>query len=823
MYLATILSPIAFLGLNLLAQAIYFRLSGRSAGYLSTMLVGTAVGAAAQLTHTIIMTNSLPLFDVVLISCGLLWIYGCLSFGLFAFANLGEASLRVKILRVLKSNPYRFDNASLRQIYGESYILDRRLDRLQKNQQIKNVNGYLSISGHSLVILLKLMSALKYFLTRSKSEFERVATQSSHFRSILRNRVKVSALLSSFIFWLMSVLIAATVVLIALDPKYAATFSEYLFKFLPALADGGINATFDTVLLGDPRPRILSNLFALLNIHIRQTAFSLSAFIPAMSINWIIYPFDIFLLYKAISLAWNNPRVASTVAIIYAASPAALDILCDYYVPAKPLANFSMICVLYCLAKALKESETTWTRRSSFYTYLGATVLLGGLLCDETAAFSYLLVPAVFHERLTGFQRHGYFHIAIASLIPVLAYIAIGFLLLPALNDLLGQAPLDFWRVATQGIFSAVFDIKTDNLWGGVGYSPINLIETIISAHTVPWRTLPGNWTSLEYHGILDWKPYEQAFLAIVFLILSYLYHHQQRGNRLRFFFLFASFLAFCFAQAWLIKPLSPVLLEVNYYASASSLWFSLMAGLLISGGSYIRSSIIKHFFLMYLVTVSLTNYLATAQRHPYASKPDPTWSDISKLQEKVKAGQFEEVIKTRKFPDRGFMWAYEMEVARRSLAGQLVDLVPHGSPEGSIISTLPKPGTQDPTIFDPDSLPNLSETELKNFNHSSLVALSEFQQKLLNTTIQGFSEPWQYIRIIDSSGRFKERVWYEGIVRQWQIMGKVEYVDGVICMRFANLISECIYRVFTTPDGSYYAYSSNGNPVTRFRIMKSN
>jgi hypothetical protein len=639
----------------------------------------------------------------------------------------------------------------------------------------------------------------------------------------LRLTVKLSARISRLVVFLLFLLAAATALRLAFDPRYATTFPEYLFKFLPALTDGGITAAFDTVLLGDPRPRILSNLMTYVNIHLRQIAIAFSVFIPAMSINWIIFPLDIWFLYKAISISWGSHRVATSVALIYAASPAALDILCNYYVPAKPLANFSIIFTLFCMAKALNEAKVNWTQKSNFYIYLASIALLCGLLCDETAIFTYLLVPAVLRERMTGLQRHAYFHISLATVFPALAYIAIGFGLLPALNNMLGQTPLNFWRVATEGIFAALFDIKVNSSWSGVGYSPVNLIETILSAHTVPLRTLPGNWTSLNHWGILDWQPYEQVFLALVFFSFIFLYQRQERVTRLRFFMLFGSFLLFCLAQAALIKPLAPVLLEVNYYAGASSLWFSLMAGLLISSGSCTGAFIFRQTLLFYLIAVQLSNFLATVQRHPHASMPPPTWSDMFQIQEKVHEGQFEEFVKTHKFPDRGFMWAYEMEVARRKESGYLVDLVPHGSNAGAIISTLPRPGTQDLIVFDADVVSNLSESKLINSNLGVLVPLKEMEYKLFKTTIRGVAGPWRYIRVIDENGQFKEHVWFEGIVRQWQVNGYLKKNNEQLCTYFTNTtLFECVSRIYRTSDGHYIGYSNSNNYVTSFQILES-
>lgn len=617
-------------------------------------------------------------------------------------------------------------------------------------------------------------------------------------------------------------LIAANALRWALDPRYTSTLSEYLVKFLPAFADGGIAAAFDVVGMGDPRPRIVSNLLALMNVNLRQLAIANDAFWPALGVNWIIYPLGFALLYSAIVVAWGSRRIAATAALLYAASPGAVDVLCNYYVPAKPLANLSIVAALYFFAKALPAPGRATRVASASAPIAGGLALTAGLFSDETAIFAYLLVPAVLAGNWGSATPTTRRWIGAASMAPLLVYAAVALWLLPLLNNALAQAPVDFWAVATQGIYSGVFQITLGSPPGSeFSYSPVNLVETILSAHTVPARDVPGIWTGYSAWGFADWSVHEKLSILLFCGAIGILAFSLPDRRRREARWVLGSFLLFSLLQAALIRPLASVLLEVNYYGSASSIWFGVLGGLLIGAEPRLkRLAEFRVVLLAYLVIVLLTNFEGTVRRHPYWSDPAPTPADIEEIRRKVKEGRFGETVGDYPFPDRRFFWAYEMEVARRVAVSVPVDLYPRRNPNTSIISLLPVTGTQDGRLRDADVIPEIDEDDMRADSDAAEVGVQHLRSLLLGARIRGQAGPWRFIRHISAAGLLDERVWYEGLARQWRLTGRLAPERGELCAIFQNGMRECLARVYITDDGTYHGYSRDGMPVCRFRII---
>ena len=61
----------------------------------------------------------------------------------------------------------------------------------------------------------------------------------------------------------------------------------------------------------------------------------------------MIYPVCVILMHRVALLLTVDSRAALVAAILYAASPAMLDLFADYYVPAKALASLMMLLAMY--------------------------------------------------------------------------------------------------------------------------------------------------------------------------------------------------------------------------------------------------------------------------------------------------------------------------------------------------------------------------------------------------------------------------------------------------------------------------------------------
>jgi len=196
------------------------------------------------------------------------------------------------------------------------------------------------------------------------------------------------------------VLFAAVAWYLLLRPIYAASFIEYYLKYLPFLTDHGLGGILDLAALGDPRPRLLPLLGAVVNVDLRRALLLLGTMHPSFGIAWLVYPAALVALYWAVYLLCGRRTSAVIASLLYAASPGHLDILVDYYIPAKPLVNLFFIAAL--VGVGLCEPHASLNRPPR--PWLGTSILflsaLGGVLSDETAIFLISTVGILVLPRL---------------------------------------------------------------------------------------------------------------------------------------------------------------------------------------------------------------------------------------------------------------------------------------------------------------------------------------------------------------------------------------------------------------------------------------
>src|SRR5262249_3988810 len=267
------------------------------------------------------------------------------------------------------------------------------------------------------------------------------------------------------------------------------------------------------------RPRLLTMFFAYVNIAVRRALLLRSAIHPALGIAWLIYPICVVLMHRVTMRLTGDARAALIAAILYAASPAMLDVFANYYIPGKPLANLMMLLAIYgaCLAFPASESD----RRPR--PFLGSSVVflagLFGLLSDETAVFIYACLPLLFANRLldrtVAAPRKWLFAAALTG--SFLLFVIVGFLVVPAVNLALGQAPIDLGTTITHGVYEVMFLMSSKPVGSLIGsVSPGSLLETILSAHTVPYRHVHAIWTSgLPLPHFFQWPWSDQLGLYV--------------------------------------------------------------------------------------------------------------------------------------------------------------------------------------------------------------------------------------------------------------------------------------------------------------------
>jgi hypothetical protein len=599
----------------------------------------------------------------------------------------------------------------------------------------------------------------------------------------------------------------------------AATLGEYVFKFLPVMTDGGIASIFDGNAMGDPRPRLLTTLLTYVNIVVRRTLLLRGPIHPSLGINWALYPLCVFLVHRVVRRLTLDNRAALFAAILYAASPALLDTLVDYYVPAKPLANLMMLLAIYgsCLMFPARPGNT------SPRTILGCGVVFAagllGLLSDETAVFIYLCVPLIFLDKLLGRDTPArskvMYATAIATSFAVFAFVA--FIVVPAINLRLGQVPVDLWTVVTGGVYQAMFlTAKKPVATLITQISPGSLVETILSAHTVPYRLVQHRWTSGNpLPHFFQWRLSDQIGLYVFFVILLLLVSRVRHdAARWRFVTqLFLAFVAFVVVESVLLLRLSPWIVEVNYYAAFSSLFFAMTVAVLTAGLAARRSILAGWAIVVYFAAVQFVNFCDTAQRHPGIAKPSISWTALQEVHRKVEAGKFADVATSTPFPSQPFSYGFELAAAIEHSAGRTIDLQPMKRTDGALLRFIGADKLRDPNIIDPDiSVASKKATPLAARGESG----RDLAARLVGRTIRGSVGEWDYIRRISAQGKVRERVWRQGLMRLWSRRGTAEIAGNSLCLRFPSYPEQCISRVEQRGEVTY-GFAEDGTLITAF------
>jgi hypothetical protein len=620
---------------------------------------------------------------------------------------------------------------------------------------------------------------------------------------------------------IVAVLAVAICWLFLLQISSAGTMLEYVFKFLPAMTDGGLASTFDGNAIGDPRPRLLTTLLTYINIALRRALLLHGPIHPTLGIAWLLYPACIVLMHRVALRLTTDARAALIAAILYAASPAMLDLFANYYVPAKPLASTMMLLAIYgaCLVFPNTHNPSRPILGSSIVFVAG----LFGLLSDETAVFIYTCIPLLFVNRLldptvTASRKWIFSASLVGSL---LVFVVVGFAAVPAINMSLGQAPIDLWTTITRGVYEAMFLTSSKPVSSLIGsISPGSLLETILAAHTVPHRLVQHVWTSgTPLPHFFQWRRTDQlglyVFAAIVmFLILNIRSDPPRRSLLGR---LLLAFLAFVVLESILILRLSPWIVEVNYYAAFSSIFFALIMAVLIAGLGRSRWAWSVWAITAYLAAVEFGNYWETAQRHPSIRSAPLNWTQLREVHHKVADGRFAEIAEEHPFPSQLFFYGFEHAAALEHAAGRHVDLQPMRDVGNTPLRFIDLTKIQDPSIMTSD-IPNRDENSLRAAG-SKVESGRNLGTRLAGRTIRGVAGDWTFIRHFSLSGDVRERAWRQGLMRLWSRRGTAIASDDELCLDFPSYPRQCISRVYDF-DGVTYAFSKNGTMVGAFRWL---
>jgi hypothetical protein len=621
---------------------------------------------------------------------------------------------------------------------------------------------------------------------------------------------------------LATLLVVAVLWLFILHVWTSGTMSEYAFKFLPLMTDEGWISIFDGNAIGDPRPRVIAMFLTYVNIAIRRFLLLRNAIHPSLGVAWLFYPLAVALMYCVAVKLTADRRAALIAALLYAASPALLDTLVNYYVPAKALSNILMLLSIYGGCLMFPSPQAGQPSRPGLGIAIVFVASLADLLSDETAVFIYICVPLLFINRL--FDRSipigvkaAFVGCLAASLV---AYALLALLAIPALNLALGQVPIDLWGVVSRGVYDTMFMTAAKPVAALISHlSPGTLLETMLSAHTVPYRLVRHTWTSGDpLPHIWQWRLSDQlgllAFAGIV-LFLVWQARHDAVRSRLVLRLVLA-FAAFVVVESVLLLRLSPWIVEVNYYAAFSSLFFALIMATLIAGlrEQYLGSA--AWIIAAYLALVQVLNFYQTAQRHPSIAGTQLGWQMLQDVHNEVAEGKFADVVAAHTFPSRLFSIGFEQAVAIEHAAGRPVDLRPMQSVDSTIYRFVGMEHLQDPNI------PALAITPI---DEAALAASTraaggdDLARRLMTRTIRGESQGWEFLAHFSGSGEVHERAWLSGLMRVWGRKGMAVVEGGSLCLTFESYPPECIARAFDQGDLTY-GFSDAGKLVAAFEWL---
>lgn len=623
--------------------------------------------------------------------------------------------------------------------------------------------------------------------------------------------VGLSALLATGSLWLFVFQVTST-----------GAMSEYAFKFLPFMTDQSWTSIFDGNAIGDPRPRVFATFLTYVNILIRRSLLLRGAIHPSLGTAWLLYPLAITFMYGVGAKLTADRRTALIAALLYAASPALLDTLVNYYVPAKALSNILMLLSIYGGCLMFPAPQGNRPSRPG----LGAAIVfvagLAGLLSDETAVFIHICMPLLFIDRLFNRSIPAGVKVAFATSLAasLVAYALLALLAIPALNRALGQVPIDLWGVVSRGVYDTMFLTAAKPVAGLISnLSPGSLLETILSAHTVPYRLVRYIWTSGDaLPHIWRWRWSDQlgllAFAGILLFLVRRARHDAMRSRLLLRIAL--AFAVFVVVESVLLLRLSPWIVEVNYYAAFSSLFFALIMATLIAGlrEKYLGSA--AWIIAAYLALVQFSNFYQTAQRHPSIAGTQLGWQILREVHTEVAEGKLADVVAAHPFPSRLFSIGFEQAVAIEHAAGRRVDLRPMQSVDSTIYHFVGMEHLQDPSI--PGlGIPPIAEAALAASTKAA--GGDDLARRLRGRTIRGQSEGWEFLAHVGRSGEIHERAWFPGVMRVWGRRGTSIVSGGSLCLNFESYPPECIARTFDRGDLTY-GYSDAGKLVAAFKFL---
>lgn len=168
-----VLNPVLGLMLNVIIQVICFRFIQRL-GLLKTVFFGFFAGMLSVLMIDlyIFFAASGRFTDFFMIFAANFITYASLGYCYFHFINLGETARRIRILREIYDSKDGLSMEEILQRYNSKEIVDKRISRLVNNRQVIYKNGRYYIGSPIMLMITKIIVAMKLLLLGRRSEFD---------------------------------------------------------------------------------------------------------------------------------------------------------------------------------------------------------------------------------------------------------------------------------------------------------------------------------------------------------------------------------------------------------------------------------------------------------------------------------------------------------------------------------------------------------------------------------------------------------------------------------------------------------------------------
>lgn len=175
----TCLVPLIALLANAISHIIFFRLTG-GRSLMTSGIKALLAGLCLLLITDLWLANkaqpdlnSLP--QILLVHFP---IYFALSYCYYNFAQLGQTSLRVNLLRILLTRPDGIPVASLIKEHGDQQAIPLRVKRLVTTGDLIHKEGVLTVGRSRLVRTGQILFGLKRFLLRKNFDFKAISKSS---------------------------------------------------------------------------------------------------------------------------------------------------------------------------------------------------------------------------------------------------------------------------------------------------------------------------------------------------------------------------------------------------------------------------------------------------------------------------------------------------------------------------------------------------------------------------------------------------------------------------------------------------------------------